>query len=143
MTTLWQDVRYGIRMLAKRPGFTIIAVLALALGIGANMAIFSVVNAVILRPLPYKDPEQIVTILGTAPKLDINVFPVSGPDFVDWRNQNHVFEQLAAMEEASFNLTGAGGEPERVGERRAVSVVRRQREFRAHVPRRRGKSRAQ
>jgi predicted permease len=123
MTTLWQDVRYGIRMLAKRPGFTIIAVLALALGIGANMAIFSVVNAVILRPLPYKDPEQIVTILGTAPKLDIDVFPVSGPDFVDWRNQNHVFEQLAALEEASFNLTGAGGEPERVSSASASAAL--------------------
>jgi len=114
MTTLWQDVRYGIRMLAKRPGFTIIAVLALALGIGANMAIFSVVNAVILRPLPYKDPERLVTILGSAPKLDIDVFPASAPDFVDWRSQNHVFEQLAALEDASFNLTIAGGEPERV-----------------------------
>ncbi len=114
MKTLWQDVRYGARMLLKHPGFTVVAVLALALGIGANMAIFSVVNAVILRPLPYKDPERLVTILGTAPKLDIDVFPVSGPDFVDWRNQNHVFERLAAMEEASFNLTGAGGEAERV-----------------------------
>jgi len=114
MKTLWQDVRYGARMLLKHPGFTVVAVLALALGIGANMAIFSVVNAVILRPLPYKDPERLVTILGTAPKLDIDVFPASAPDFVDWRNQNHVFERLAAMEEASFNLTGAGGEAERV-----------------------------
>ena len=113
METLWQDLRYGVRMLLKKPGFTFVAVLTLALGIGANSAIFSVVNAVLLRPLPYQDPERLALVWWSVPKLSLDVMPASAPDFNDWKNQNQVFERLAALEGLSFNLTGEG-EPERV-----------------------------
>jgi putative ABC transport system permease protein len=113
MGTLWQDVRFGFRMMKKKPGVTIIAVLALALGIGANTAIFSVVNTVLLRPLPYKDPSRIMLVFWTAPKLSVEDFPASAPDFIDWREQNQVFERMAAITGESFNLTGQG-EPERI-----------------------------
>jgi putative ABC transport system permease protein len=113
MGTLWQDVRFGLRMIMKKPGVSIIAVVALALGIGANTAIFSVVNTVLLRPLPYKDPGRIVFVFWRAPKLSDEDFPASAPDFLDWRAQNTVFERMAAISGESFNLTGAG-EPERI-----------------------------
>ncbi|HEY0321336.1 MAG TPA: ABC transporter permease [Pyrinomonadaceae bacterium] len=113
MGTLWQDVRFGFRMMMKKPGVTIIAVLALALGIGANTAIFSVVNTVLLRPLPYKDPSRIMLVFWTAPKMTIEDLPASAPDFKDWREQNTVFERMAAISGESFNLTGQG-EPERI-----------------------------
>jgi predicted permease len=109
---LWQDLRYGLRMLAKNPGFTSIAVLALALGIGANSAIFSVVNTVLLRPLPYKNPDGLVIVWDDQAHLG---FPKDTPapaNFLDWREQNTVFAGMAATTERSFNLTGAG-EPER------------------------------
>jgi predicted permease len=114
---LMQDLRYGLRMLAKSPGFTAIAVLALALGIGANSAIFSVVNTVLLRPLPYKSPEQLMMVWEDATHLG---FPLNTPapaNFIDWREQNTVFDSMAAMAHRSFNLTGAG-EPERFDGRR-------------------------
>src|SRR5919206_178630 len=112
LETLWQDLRYGARMLIKSPGFTLIAVITLALGIGANTAIFSVVNAVLLRPFPYEAPERLVilqeSIYGGASGA------VSYPNFVDWRAQNTVFSSMAAVRaNESFNFTGAG-EPERV-----------------------------
>jgi putative ABC transport system permease protein len=115
--TLWQDVRFGARTLRKNPGFTAVAVVALALGIGANSAIFSVVNAVLLRPLPYKDPERLVMVWekGNADEFPIN--STSAANFIDWRDQNQVFEAVAVMGRASFNLTGAG-EPVRVDGRR-------------------------
>jgi putative ABC transport system permease protein len=113
MGTLWQDVRFGFRMMTKKPGITIIAVLALALGIGANTAIFSVVNTVLLRPLPYKESSRIVFVFWNAPKLSAEDFPASAPDFVDWREQNHVFERMGGISGESFNLTGTG-EPERI-----------------------------
>ena len=117
MMNLWQDLRYGARMLVKNPGFTLIAVLTLALGIGANTAIFSVVNGVLLRALPYYEPERLVMVWADRPILQARVglpdFPVAVADFVDWRNQNQVFEQMAAMETRRMNLTG-GGEPESV-----------------------------
>jgi putative ABC transport system permease protein len=113
MGTLWQDVRFGFRMMMKKPGVTFIALLALALGIGANTAIFSVVNTVLLRPLPYKDSGRIMLVFWSAPKLSAEDFPSSAPDFLDWREQNHVFERMAAVSGESFNLTGAG-EPERI-----------------------------
>lgn len=108
---LWQDLRYGIRMLFKHPGFTAIAVLTLALGIGANTAIFSVVNAVVLRPLPFEDPERIIRMWGKFSQGDHAA--TSPPDFLDYRAQNSTFEEFAAMRSSSYNLTG-DAEPERI-----------------------------
>ena len=113
METLLKDIRYGIRGLLKRPGFTIIALVTLALGIGANTAIFSVVNAVLLRPLPFPNPEELVIVWEDATYAG---FPHNTPapaNFVDWKNQNQSFADMAASHETSFNLTG-DGEPERV-----------------------------
>jgi len=111
MTTLAQDVKYGLRMLAKSPGFTLVAVLALALGIGANTAIFSVVNAVLLRPLPYQDPDQLVFISEHTEQVpDMSV---SYLNFLDWQRQNQVFSSIAAFQGQNFNLTGVD-RPERL-----------------------------
>jgi putative ABC transport system permease protein len=107
----WQDVRYGARMLAKNPGFTLVAILTLALGIGANTAIFSLVNAVLIRPLPFAEPERLVWTWGEF--SGGNRASTSPPDFLDYRAQNRSFEELAATYFNSFNLTGAG-EPERI-----------------------------
>jgi predicted permease len=119
---MMQDLRYGIRMLLKKPGFTLIAILTLALGIGANTAIFSVVNGVLLRTLPYHDPGALVMVWAHRPilqaRLGIPDFPVAPADFADWRNQNHVFEQMAALHVQKLNLT-SGGEPELAGGVRA------------------------
>jgi putative ABC transport system permease protein len=112
MQTLWQDLRYGARMLLKKPGFTLIAVITLALGIGANAAIFSVVNAVLLRPLPFKEPDKLMLIRET--KLpQFPEFSVSPGNFLDWRKQNTVFERLVAFSGVSFNLVGAD-DPEQI-----------------------------
>src|SRR4051812_20763137 len=113
MDTLWQDLRYSFRMLWKSPGFTVIAILALALGIGANTAIFSVVNAVLLKPLPYKDPNRLAILWEKAATQDTSV---SYPNFQDWREQNQSFEEITAFRRDSFNLIGAG-EPERLAGR--------------------------
>jgi putative ABC transport system permease protein len=113
METLIKDIRYGIRGLLKRPGFTAIALITLALGIGANTAIFSVVNAVLLRPLPFRDPDQLVIVWEDATFAG---FPRNTPapaNYVDWKTQNQSFADMAASQESSFNLTG-DGEPERV-----------------------------
>jgi putative ABC transport system permease protein len=106
METLLQDIRYGIRMLAKNPGFTAIAVLTLALGIGANTAIFSVVNAELLRPLPFCEPSQLVRVASANARVHTVSGSVSYPDFADWRSQNHVFQNMAAYVDSSFALTG-------------------------------------
>ena len=98
------DLRYALRMLRKSPGFTAAAMLALALGIGANTAIFSVVNSVLLRPLAYKDAGRLVWVWETEP--DLPLAPTTSPDFLDWKEQNHVFEQLEAYTQSGFNLTG-------------------------------------
>jgi putative ABC transport system permease protein len=111
MTTLLQDLRYGIRMLLKSPGFTTVAVLALTLGIGADSAIFSVVNAVLLRPLPYPDSERLVVLRERSPQLE--GMSVAYPNFIDWREQNGAFENIGVFRRQSFNLTG-NGEPERL-----------------------------
>ena len=119
---LWQDLRYGLRMLLKNPGFTAVAVIALALGIGANSAIFSVVNTVLLRPLPYKNPERLVMVWEDNSKQGFPRDTPSPANFMDWRDQNHVFESAAALVEISFNLTGAG-DPERIdGQRVSASL---------------------
>jgi len=106
MNTLWQDLRYGFRMLWKKPGFTVVAVIALTLGIGANTAIFSVVNAVLLRALPFENQEQLVMILGVDNKRGRDNMPASYPDFADWRDQNHVFDHIAGYTESVLILTG-------------------------------------
>jgi putative ABC transport system permease protein len=113
MQVLKQDLRYGIRSLLKRPGFTAIAVITLVLGIGANTAIFSVVNAVLLRPLPYSDPGRLTQLWEAKSKKGRDEIPASYPNFADWRDRNHVFEQVVAYSDWSFNLTGIG-EPERI-----------------------------
>jgi putative ABC transport system permease protein len=113
MGTLMQDIRYGIRLMLKSPGFTLIAVVALALGVGANSAIFSVVNAVLLRPLPYADPDRLAIMWEKASTQDTSV---SYLNYQDWRDQNQSFEQLTAFRRDSFNLVGAG-EPERLAGR--------------------------
>ena len=119
MGTLWQDLRYGFRMLLKNPGFTVVTILALALGIGANTAIFSVVNAVLLRPLPFPTAERLVFISEWSQQ--VQNMSVSYPNFVDWRDQNRVFEQLAAFRGAGLILTGMG-EPERLDGREVSST---------------------
>jgi len=111
MQTLWQDLRYGARMLMKQPGFTLIAVLTLALGIGANTAIFSVVNAVLLRPLPYPDSEQLAWVWMDNRQEGIAEDITSWPNFEDWRTQNQIFQGMAGVRDRRFNLTGTG-EPE-------------------------------
>jgi hypothetical protein len=104
---LGQDLRYGLRMLARNPVFTVVAVLTLALGIGANTAIFSVVNTVVLRPLPYPHSDRLVRIAEVIPALKAEL--ASGADYVDWKGQNHTLQQLAAYDEtADFNMTGRG-----------------------------------
>ncbi|HEU4507784.1 MAG TPA: ABC transporter permease [Pyrinomonadaceae bacterium] len=107
------DMRFALRMLLKNPGFTVVTVIALALGIGANTAIFSVVNTVLLRPLPYKDPERLVMVWEDASKTGHPRDTPSAANYIDWRDQNQAFEGMAATTSDSFNLTGAG-EPERL-----------------------------
>src|SRR5918911_2306455 len=107
LETLRQDLRYGARMLLKNPGFTLVAVLTLSLGIGANTAIFSVVNAVLLRPLPFAEPERLVWLWDTQPQLTTK--PTSLPDFLGWKSQNQSFEHLAAFQGGSMFIdTGDG-----------------------------------
>ena len=113
MGTLLQDFRYGLRMLAKKPGFTLIAVMALALGIGANSAIFSVVNAVLLRPLPFENPERLVQVWGTNAKRGQTKAPFSYQNFADFREQNQSFEYMAAYTDASAAFTYADA-PEQI-----------------------------
>jgi predicted permease len=113
MKTLLQDLRYGLRMLLKNPGFTLVAVVALALGIGANSAIFSVVNSLLLRPLPFEQPGRLVQVWEANAQRGQLEVPASFPNFADWRDQNHVFEQTVAYSDWSFNLTGTA-EPERI-----------------------------
>jgi putative ABC transport system permease protein len=107
---LLQDVRYAARMLRKNAGFTFVAVLTLALGIGANTAIFSIVNGVLLEPLPYSHPEQLVAVARTEPRFDHPV-PVSGPNFLDWRARATQFESLAGFDGRGFTVM-LGNEPE-------------------------------
>jgi predicted permease len=109
MWLLLQDLRYGLRMLAKNPGFTAIAVIALALGIGANTAIFSVVNGVLLRPLAYRDPDRLMLLRETSPEF--STMSVAYLNFEDWKDQNRSFAGLAAFRWNDYDVTG-GGQPE-------------------------------
>jgi len=113
--SILQDIRYSVRSLIKTPGFTSVAVIVLALGIGANTAIFTVVNAVLLRPLPYPDSDRLVMLWETNPRFQIGVdtLPVTHGNFMDWREQNSVFEYVSALGVGRWNLTGSG-EPERI-----------------------------
>src|SRR3712207_4628702 len=111
MRTLWQDVRYGARAMRANPGFTLVAVVALALGVGANTAIFSVVNAVLLRPLQYPNAERVVAIQELSPEgRRVQSTPAN---FLDWREQATVFEHMAAIFTRTSNLA-AGEEAERI-----------------------------
>lgn len=113
METILRDVRYGVRTLFKNRGFTVVAIVALALGIGANTAIFSVVNAVLLRPLAFEQSDQLVMVWEKRMQLGRVRNVVSPPDFNDWRAQNKVFEDMAAFSGQGFNLA-TSGEPERI-----------------------------
>ncbi len=108
MNTLLQDIRFGLRMLAKNPGFTTVAVATLALGIGANTAIFSVVNAVLLKPLPYAEPDRLVRVEGMRQRDTLVPSSLSFPDFFDFRSGNHVFEHLITGYDADMPLAGDG-----------------------------------
>ena len=110
MTTLFQDLKYGLRMLAKNPGFTAVAVVTLALGIGVNAALFSIIRTTLLTPLPYKNPDSLVWLGTSHPRFN-HPIPISGPDFLDWKSQNNVFDYMAAIQLEGFTLTGTG-EPE-------------------------------
>lgn len=117
MTEFLHDLKYGLRVMVKRPGFTSAAVLALALGISVNTVIFGIVNGVLLRPLPYRESSRLMSLAQINPTESAETFPVSNPNFVDWKQQSQVFEQMAAYRSgssASYNLSGAGAEPERI-----------------------------
>jgi hypothetical protein len=111
MGTLIEDVRYGLRMLRKNPGFTAIALLTLALGIGANTAVFSIVNGVLLNPLPFPDPDKLVVLFESKPNFKEG--SISYPNFLDWQRGNHAFSSIAAYRPDSFSLTG-DREPQQV-----------------------------
>ena len=108
LETLWQDVRFALRMLRKSPGFTAVAVLTLAVGIGVNTAIFSVVYAVLLKPLPYANPDQLVSVFEANPQKGIPVDALSYPNFLECRDHNGVFSQMAGYNAHDLTLTGAG-----------------------------------
>jgi predicted permease len=108
METVFQDIRYGWRMLARNPGFTAIAVVTLAIGIGASTAIFSVVDTVLLRPLPYKQPDRLVVVSETLPGMSTEEIGVAAGEYQDYRDRNRSFSQVAAYESDGFNLTGVG-----------------------------------
>ena len=106
MHTYWQDLRYGARMLLRNPAVSAVAVVTLALGIGANTATFSIVNAVMLRPLPYQNPDRLVSLWTNVPEH--GRWPITSGNFVDWKNQNTVFEDIAAFSPSTVTLTGDG-----------------------------------
>ena len=120
MGTLMQDVRHGARMLRQSPGFTLIAAIALALGIGANTAMFSAVNGVLLRPLPYREPERLLRLYTSMPQF--REASVSYPNFLDWQLRSRSFELMAAYRNETFNLTGQGT-PERLRGTMASSTI--------------------
>jgi putative ABC transport system permease protein len=120
MNTLTKDLRYAIRMLAKSPGFTLAAILSLAIGIGANTSIFSIINALLLRPLPYQDASRLVILWNRSPGLNITEDWFSTAQYFDIKNGHHGFDQVAIAIGGNYNLTSRG-EPERVGTIRVSS----------------------
>jgi hypothetical protein len=123
MNGLAQDLRYALRQLRKSPGFTAVAVLTLALGIGANSAIFSVVNAVLLRPLAYENPNRLVMVWEQSLHRGWFENIVSSANFLDWKKQNHVFADMAAFESGSFNLTGENRPEQIAGQRVTANLL--------------------
>ena len=113
MRTFWQDLRFGARMLLKNPGFPIVAVITLALGIGANTAIFSLINAVLLRPLPFYEPEHLVMVWEDASLAGFPRQEAAPANYVGWKAQQTVFEDMAALASANFRLTG-DGDPQQI-----------------------------
>src|SRR6266702_6313286 len=106
MGTVWQDLRYSLRILTKSPGFTTIAILTLALGIGANTALFSVVNGVLLNPLPFPNPDQLVAVYAKSSNFQES--SIAYPNFLDWQKDNHSFASLSAFRSDDFNMPGVG-----------------------------------
>src|SRR5579863_6754915 len=106
MNTLLQDLRYALRVFGKSPGFTVAAVLSLAIGIGANTALFSITNALLLRPLPYRDTDRLVILWNRSPGLDITEDWFSTAQYFDIKNGHHGFEQVAIAIGGNYNLTG-------------------------------------
>src|SRR5262244_3111792 len=127
METLMQDLRYGFRMLISKPGFTIVAVLALALGIGANTVVFSVVNGVLLRPVPFRDSDRLVLLWQRSPGLNITQDWLSPAQYFDIKNGTDVFEQTAIAFVNTLNLTDLTQQgdprPERIGGARVSSSL--------------------
>src|SRR6201991_672485 len=122
METLREDLVYCLRMLLKRPGFTAVVVLSLAIGIGANTAIFSVTNALLLRPLPYRDAERLVILWNRSPGINVDQDWFSPGQYLDVKADNQVFENVAATIDSSFNLNG-NGTPERIEGARVSSSL--------------------
>src|ERR1700675_3273169 len=114
MVSILQDLRHGVRVLLKTPGFTFLALLTLALGIGANTAVFSVVNAVLLRPLPFENPQEIVSVFEQRPRENSFRGGISALDFVDWRRMSKSFSSIAMYAAGHYNLTTGNGDPERI-----------------------------
>jgi len=108
MESVIQDLRYAVRMLIKKPSFTVVVIAALALGIGANTAIFSIVNSILLKPLPYPDPGRLVMVWMDNKRMNVDQDIHSYPNYVDYRDQNEVFESLAAYYGVSVSLVGDG-----------------------------------
>src|ERR1700693_349816 len=124
MGTMWQDLRYATRMLVKNPGFTAVAVLTLALGIGANTAIFSVVNSVLLRPLAYRDPQQLYVVREIVPQWakSVPMLAANLPDFLIWQKECHSFDCIAIAEPIELALSGSGDAQEIQGVRASASL---------------------
>ena len=122
MNSLYQDIRYGLRLLIKSPGFTAIAIATLALGIGANTAIFSIVNAVLLRPLPFAHSDRLVSIFTLVPNF-VEPLPINAPNYQAFIERQHSFEMLAAYNNQRYDVSGVEGDPERVEGLRASATL--------------------
>src|SRR2546426_2762218 len=117
MNSFWQDLRYGARLLLKHKGFTTVAVLSLALGIGANTALFSIVDAVLLRPLAFRDADRLVKVLESSSQRGMDRLMISFSDFVDWKSQSESFEDMGALSEINLRITSVEAPEEVSGNR--------------------------